>query len=62
MQADKHVGVAKGAELLSHLTAEERHSVLDTAAAQDTEDLEQFAKYVLIYYIILGDSPAYYIG
>ena len=33
-----------GAELLSHLTAEERCSVLRTSAAQDMEDLEQFAK------------------
>ena len=33
------------AELLSHLPTEERRSVLSTAAAQDMEDLEQFARY-----------------
>lgn len=40
------LGMAEGVELLSHLTPEERHSVLSTAAARDSEDLEQFAKYV----------------
>lgn len=40
------MGRAEEAELLSHLTPEERHSVLSTAAARDKEDLEQFAKYV----------------
>ena len=38
------MGGAEGVELLSHLTSEERRSVLGTAAAQDAEDLEQFAK------------------
>lgn len=38
------MGGAKGAELLSHLTTEERQSVLSTSAALDVEDLEQFAK------------------
>ena len=37
-------GVAEGAELLSHLTTEERESVLRTQAAGDLEDLEQFAR------------------
>ena len=32
-------------QLLQHLSPEERHSVLNTAAAADVEDLEQFARY-----------------
>lgn len=44
MQLGDYGGVAEGAELLSHLSPEERQSVLRTAAAQDPEDLEQFAK------------------
>ena len=39
-----NVGVVEGVELLSHLTAEERDSVLRTSAAGDAEDLEQFAR------------------
>ena len=38
------VGMAEGAELLSHLTAEERESVLRISAAEDMEDLAQFAR------------------
>lgn len=38
------LGGDEGVELLSHLTPEERRSVLNTAASQDAEDLEQFAK------------------
>lgn len=41
------MGGTKGVELLSHLTNEERLSVLSTSAAQDVEDLEQFARYVM---------------
>ena len=32
-------------QLLQHLSPEERHSVLNTAAAADVEDLEQFGRY-----------------
>ena len=42
--AGLQLGGAEGVGLLSHLTSEERRSVLGTAAAQDAEDLEQFAK------------------
>ena len=31
-------------QLLQHLTAEERQSVLNTAASADPEDLEQFGR------------------
>jgi hypothetical protein len=34
-------------QLLQHLSPEERHSVLSTAAAADLEDLEQFGRYNL---------------
>ncbi len=42
------MGEAEGAELLSHLTAEERDSVLRTSAAGDPDDLEQFARSALV--------------
>ena len=48
MQLDDYEGVAEGAELLSHLPPEERLSVLRTTAAQDWEDLEQFARSVYL--------------
>lgn len=48
MQLEDYVGRTEGVELLSHLPPEERRSVLGTSAAQDTEDLEQFAKCVIL--------------
>lgn len=58
MQLKEFMGGAKGAGLLSHLTPEERRSVLGTSAAQDMEDLEQFAKYVYII-IVLAQNNYY---
>ena len=37
-------------QLLQHLTAEERRSILNTAAAADIEDLEQFGRYEIMLY------------
>ena len=44
--SEEFVGVSDGVELLSHLSAEERLSVLGTSAALDGNDLEQFARCV----------------
>lgn len=40
------------AQLLQHLSPEERQSVLSTAAAADKEDLEQFGKLIILLHCI----------
>ena len=43
-QMEEYEGVDKEADLLSHLTPEERRSILNTSAAMDPDDLEQFSR------------------
>lgn len=46
-------------QLLQHLSPEERHSVLNTAAAADIEDLEQFGRYTISCTYRLSKSLCY---
>lgn len=45
LSADGMAGLPKWEELMAHLSPEERRSILNTSAAADEDDLEEFARY-----------------